>query len=54
VRLSSPHGEVLLQGSLRVAEDFLARTWVACPRWVESARVKAALDAFLAEVGAQR
>jgi len=53
VRLSSPHGEVLLQGSLRVAEDFLARTWVACPRWVESARVDAALDAFLTEVGAR-
>jgi len=54
VRLSSPHGEVLLWGSLRVAEDFLARTWRACPRWVESARVSAALDAFLMDVEAQR
>jgi len=54
VHLSSPHGEALLRGSLRVAEDFLERTWLACPPRVESARVRAALDAFLAEVGAQR
>jgi len=53
VRLSSPHGEVLLQGSLRVAEGFLDTTWVACPRWVESERVDAALDAFLTDVGAR-
>ena len=54
VRLSSPHGEVLLQGSLRRAEDFLARTWKACPRRVESAALDAALDAFLTEVEVQR
>jgi len=54
VHLSSPHGTALLRGSLQVAEDFLERTWLACPPWMESARVKAALDAFLTDVGAQR
>jgi hypothetical protein len=54
VDLLSPHGTVLLRGSLRRAEDFLARTWKACPRRVESAALDAALDAFLTEVEVQR